>query len=555
MKGFVVENKLKLEPRSVLFIILPYLVKDFESGNNNTRSMLAFPYGALSIISYIKKNSKVETFIKILDLNLYPENQWEYVTKSALIENKPDIVGLSLMFDSSYAYLKWTSELVKGYNKNIVVLVGGNSATVSWSMIPKEQLAIDALCYGEGELPMLHLVESINIREQLDLNPVWVTSNKLVYGFSPKSEFLSNLNDVIDLDYNLIDIDSYGMKEAFSPFSSINEPGKIKQFFITTSRGCPFKCVFCAGASLHGRKVRYADVNVLIDHIKHLVDEYGMKVLTLYDDQLLINRKRAKEFFKRLAEFKIRVETPNGLSVAYIDEEMAAMMKIGGIDTAVLAIESGSERILRDVVHKPLRLDKVKPVVEILHRNDMFVHGYFVVGLPGEFEEDRVETLRFIREVELDWANFNLATPLRGSELYRMCVEKGYIDQNYGIGELGMHDYVINAPNLSPQLIKQRRYLMNLDINFVNNRRMRIGDYRIAEASFRDVSNRYQNHAFAFYFLAKSLIALGKDKEEIEQALVKVRKIVDNDPMWCEYFTYFGIQDYRDVSQIMKDVS
>ena len=65
-----------------------------------------------------------------------------------------------------------------------------------------------------------------------------------------------------------------------------------------------------------------------------------MNVLTIYDDQLLLNYKRAKEFFRILAKYDLRVETPNGLTVAYIDEEMAALMKAAGMDTVQLAISS-----------------------------------------------------------------------------------------------------------------------------------------------------------------------------------------------------------------------
>ena len=71
--------------------------------------------------------------------------------------------------------------------------------------------------------------------------------------------------------------------------------------------------------------MRYASLEVIEDHIKYLVDTYSMNVLTIYDDQLLLNHKRAKEFFRILAKYNLRVETPNGLTAAYIDDEMAAL--------------------------------------------------------------------------------------------------------------------------------------------------------------------------------------------------------------------------------------
>lgn len=527
--------------RSILFIVLPYLIWSKGSKNNNTRSVLAFPYGVLSIASYIKAKATAKPSVSILDLNLYAEEEIPEVIIQALTENQPDIVAISMMFDSSYKHLNWVAKQIKDHDNKITVVLGGSAATVSWNMILHEQECVDALCYSEGEYPLCQLIEADNISETLANNSVWVTRKSLAANQPPQPRYVDNLNEVVNVNYELIDVESYSMKEAFSPFSSIKESGEARQFFLVTSRGCPFKCVFCSGPSLHGKNIRYADVDVLITHVKYLVEKYRMNVLTIYDDQLLFNRARAKEFFRRLAEFKIRLETPNGLSVAFIDEEMAELMKAAGLDTIPLAIESGSRRMLNEVIHKPLRLEQVKPVVEMLHHNNIFVQGYFVVGIPGEQEADRIETVRFIKEVGLDWAGFNLATPLRGSELYKICKENGYIDPNFGIGDLGMHDYVIKAPGLEPADIKRKRYLMNLDVNFINNHRIKVGDYEVAILCFKDVIARYENHAFAYYCLAKALAALNEDKQQIKRAMDKVEEIISQDGVWQEYFEHFGI--------------
>ncbi len=530
------------KPVTVLFIMLPYLVKSKEINSNNTRSVLAFPYGLLSIASYVKANAKGEPDINILDLNLYAESEMPEVIQQHLDKLQPDIVGMSMMFDFSYRHLNWVSKQIKKHNSRILIVIGGSAATVSWNMILHDQEYVDALCYTEGEYTMCRLVDSENASETLVNDPAWVTKKSLTEERIPQPRYVENLNEVINIDYSFVNTKLYGMKEAFSPFSSIRNSIDVRQFFLVTSRGCPFKCVFCAEPSFHGKRMRYADVDVVIKHVKYLVENYGMNVLTLYDDQILLNRSRAKELFRRLAEFKIRVETPNGLSVAFIDEEMAMLMRGAGIDTVPLAIESGSSRMLHDVIHKPLRLDQVKPVVSYLRHNNIFVQGYFIVGLPGEREEDRDETVRFIKEVGLDWSGFNLATPLRGSELYRICKENGYIDSKYGIGDLGMHDYAIKAPGLDPEYIMRKRYLMNLDVNFVNNYRMKVADYKMARLCFEDVIARYENHAFAYYYLAKALQALNEDPQKVKQTLDRVYEIISKDNVWQEYFDYFRIE-------------
>jgi len=524
--------------RNILFIILPYLVQRKETKGNNTRSVLAFPYGVLSIVTYLKTQVGDKVNIQVLDCNLNYGRDFILVIKEKLNEFKPDVVGLSMMFDNSYKHLKHISAVVREYNNNIVIVLGGSATTASYVSIMKEQEDIDGICFYEGEIPFLRMVNSKNMLDFLENNISWITKKSLSAGRIPQKTLVQNLDDVINIDYSFIDVSGYAMREAFSPFAGKREPGK--QFFLVTSRGCPFNCSFCMHSSDSDKSMRYASVDEIIKHLRFLVSKYDMNILTIYDDQLLLNKKRAKQLFKELAQFNFRIECPNGLSTAFMDEELIKLMKNAGMDSVCLAIESGSPYVLNKIVHKPLRLEQVKPVVDYLHRNNIFTEGYFVVGLPGEREEDRDETVRFIKEVGLDWGNFNLATPLRGSELHRICKENGYIDGNFKIGDLGMDDYVIRVPGIDPEYIKRKRYLMNLDTNFVNNHRMKVGDYKMAALCFKDVIARYENHAFAYYYLSKALHALNED-QKAQDAMDKYREILEKDNTWKEYAKYFNI--------------
>src|SRR6185312_15808022 len=136
--------------------------------------------------------------------------------------------------------------------------------------------------------------------------------------------------------------------------------------------------------SFHGANMRYVTVDVAVDHLKRLQERYGMNVLTIYDDQILMNKPRAKEFFAKLAPMKIRVEMPNGVTLSYIDEEMAHLMKNAGVDTIFLAIEHGSKRVLKEIIRKPISFSRIKPVIQTLQAEGIYCQGFFVIGLPGE---------------------------------------------------------------------------------------------------------------------------------------------------------------------------
>jgi len=524
----------------ILFAIPPYLGDKIEAIRpGKLRSFFAFPYGVLCLASYINKATDGAHEIKIIDLNQY--NVAEGLTKfaDALEEFEPDIVGISVMFDVSYKYVAGLAAAAKAANSDATVVLGGAAVTTAWDIILSDQPFVDALCYSEGELALVNLLQSDDLQKELLADP-WVTRQSMAERRKPKTKTMEDLNDVIAIDYSFTDADQYGMIEAFSPFRKAIEQ-EVKQFFIVTSRGCPFKCVFCAEPTLHGGSMRYASLEVIEEHVKYLVDSYGMNVLTIYDDQLLLNHKRAKEFFRILAKYNLRVETPNGLTAAYIDDEMAALMKAAGMDTVQLAIESGTEHMLRNVIKKPLRLSKVAPVVELLHKHGLFVQGFFVMGIPGEREQDRIETTQFIKDVGLDWGSFSLASPIRGSELYDICIKNKYIPENMKIGEFEIGTYIIRAPGLDPETLPQKSYRMNLDVNFINNRRMRVGDYQVAARCFEDVIERYREHAFAHYFLARAYEKISGNDEKVKENMRLYEAIVAKNETWRSHAIHFGL--------------
>lgn len=528
--------------RSVLFVVLPYLERKKDATKAKTRSFMAFPYGVLSIATYLRNKAAVMPSMKIVDLNSYTSDRYAEVLEQAIESLQPDIVGISMMFDQSYKHVAAIARQAKRARPSVKVIIGGAAATTAYEEIITDQPDIDALCYSEGEAAMLSLINSENLDDAFMSDP-WVTRTALASGAKPVTVYVPHLNDVINVNYDLIDMSAYSMKEAFSPFASYRNRFDVRQFFLVTSRGCPFKCVFCAEPYLHGGTVRYADVDAIIAHVRLLVDKYGMNVLTFYDDQLLMAMPRAKELFRRLAEFKLRLEAPNGVTVVFIDDEMAYLMKQAGFDTLPLAIESGSNYVLHKIIKKPIRLDRVGPVVKTLQKNDIFVQAYFVIGLPGEREEDRIETVKCIKEWGVDWSGFSMATPLRGSELYKIAMEKGYIPPNMKLGEIEGNKYILNAPEIGlvPENISRQAYVMNLDVNFVNNRHMRIGEYQVAANCFAEVVERYGNHAFGHYFLAQAYKALHADPALIAENMQKYQELIGSDPEWRSYASEFGM--------------
>jgi anaerobic magnesium-protoporphyrin IX monomethyl ester cyclase len=523
--------------RSVLLVVLPSNLgaPQLDASKKTHRTYLAFPYGVLTIASYLKRFAAALGQVKILDLNLAGDDPPEALLARELAAMTPDIVGFSMSYDVSYPWLKALIAVVRDHNAEACVVAGGPAVTTAYAEILAD-CDLDACCYSEGEVALKELVEAEDMQTALARDP-WVKKDK-----RSAQPVYDDLDRIIDVDYGMVDVGAYSMKEAFSPFTKFTTSSK--QFFIVTSRGCPFKCVFCAEPSFHGANMRYVSVDRAVEHVASLKDRYGLSVLTIYDDQILMNKPRAKEFFAKLAPLNIRVEMPNGVTLSYIDKEMAALMKAAGVDTLFLAIEHGSKRVLKDIIRKPIAYNRIKPTIELLQAAGIYCQGFFVIGLPGETRAEREETRDAILDWGLDWASFAYATPLRGSELFHQCKANGWIDEKYlPLGALDMRKYVIRAPGIDPAEIESFVFNVNLDVNFVHNRNMRIGNFEVARRAFKELVERLPGQAFAHYFLARCDDLLAGDGGASYRLY---EQIVAESPVWREAAERFGLEIKHD---------
>lgn len=527
----------------MLLVVLPSSLRppERDATKKTYRTFLAFPYGVLTIASYLKRFAAALSEVEVLDLNLPSDHQPESLLARKLSAMSPDIVGFSMSYDASYPWLRSMATAVRSYDPNICIVAGGAAITTACAEVLAD-CDVDACCYSEGEIALKELVDAEDMATALTCDP-WVTKNKL-----RSAPVYDDLDRIIDVDYSLVDVPAYSMKEAFSPFTKFSTSSK--QFFIVTSRGCPFKCVFCAEPSFHGANMRYVSVDRAVEHIASLKDRYGLSVLTIYDDQILMNKLRAKEFFAKLAPLNIRVEMPNGVTLSYIDEEMAALMKAAGVDTLYLAIEHGSKRVLKDIIRKPIAYGRIKPTIELLQSAGIYCQGFFVIGLPGETRAERQETRDAILDWGLDWASFNYATPLRGSELFRQCKANGWIEEKYlPIGAIDMTKYVIRAPGIDPAEIESFVFNVNLDVNFVHNRNMRVGNFDVARRTFKELVERHPGQAFAHYFLARCDDLLTGDGSA---GYRRYEQIVAESPVWREAAGRFGLEIKHDDTATSK---
>jgi magnesium-protoporphyrin IX monomethyl ester (oxidative) cyclase len=119
--------------------------------------------------------------------------------------------------------------------------------------------------------------------------------------------------------------------------------------------------------------------------------------------------------------------TPNGAAIWALDEELIGLMRQAGCHHLTLAVESGSQDVLRNIIRKPLALSRVRPIVDACRSQGMGVSLFFVVGFPGERKADIQRTFDFAMSLDADQACFFTATPYPGTELFEQCLALGLL--------------------------------------------------------------------------------------------------------------------------------
>ncbi len=343
----------------------------------------------------------------------------EEITKRIREEN-PDFVGVTCLFSKIEEEVKTACRIAKSVNPNISTVIGGIHPTLFAEKLMKENPEIDFIIQKEGESRLLDLVNNFQDYKSID-GLVFRKDEKVI--INPPTR-IEDINKLPLPARHLIDMEKYIDVGLFSnPF-----PKKERVAQVLASRGCIYHCDFCSTPKFWG-KFRRRDAENILEEIIHLKDEYGIQEIQFRDDNLTIDRENALKLFRLMKPLKI--VWCSGVMLQALNEKMVKAMAESGCYKLTISPESGSERILRELMHKPLQLEQVKPKVDLLHKYGISTHSDFIIGYPGETREEIYQTFEFAKEIQTNSASFFIAGPCPGSPLYERCKKKGWLDQGW----------------------------------------------------------------------------------------------------------------------------
>ena len=462
--------------------------------------------------------------------------------KEKILRHKPVLVSISCLFSMASKVAHDVAAFVKKIDGNSKVLMGGGYPTNS----TKETLLdhnVDMVIVGEGEHAFKEIICSLDnySPENYFHNSAIATQKSINKEIKPRSDKIEELDNLPYPAWDLLNNPvSYitGTSREGSPVQGRARSYNLKEkrcVSLYTSRGCPFYCTFCASHTIHGRKLRLHSLEHIFTEIDKLVKAYDINLLLIEDDIFNFNRKRTIEFCKGLIDRwgnRFEIEFPNGIYIPTLDDEVVKWLSRAGLKDVHIAVESGHQYTLTNIVKKGgLTLEKIKKVVDILNKYDIIIRNFFIIGFPGETKEMIKKSLQFAADLNSDWSCIFIATPIHGSDLYKMAHEEGYL----GNGKSKLENQhrlqaTIETKDFTTKEIEELQYDANLQINFMNNRNLINKRYDRAEALYGDLIRLYPDHLFGNYCYWQSLVGQNKlkDSKIIENKLRVLLKNSNN---------------------------
>jgi radical SAM superfamily enzyme YgiQ (UPF0313 family) len=346
-------------------------------------------------------------------------------------EFNPDFVGIT----GTTAVIADSYEIAdQCRKKGFKTILGG----VHVSVLPEEGLEhADFVVKGEGEDAMIKILSG-------NAEPGIVTG-----------EYIKNLDELPKLDRSLIDMKYYQKGKDRTPGTHLHfVPSNTKLSSILSTRGCPFNCIFCHN-SWRGLPVRMNSAKWIIEEIKELQNRYGTKAIFFMDDDFLFNKQRIRDFCRLYKEEGLKIIWGCQTRVTSVDEEILKLLKEANCKQITFGIESGNQRVLGMLKNNLTTVEQNKRAIKLVKDAGILSTGSFMIGNPGETEEEIEQTRKFIIENELDGFGVSITTPFPGTKLWEMCKAKGVIPNRINWREFNLNKLTFALNDIPPERMEK----------------------------------------------------------------------------------------------------
>ncbi len=352
----------------------------------------------LAYLAAVLEKAGVE--VKVLDfvVNPYSKGFMESVIHSYM----PDVVGatsVTMSFNNAIAVIKD----VKSITPDLLTVMGGPHVSFCAEDMMNAHPELDLVVMGEGEDTIIELIDAINNKK------AWNDIRGITY---------RNGNEIVETGRRTTWVDVNSLP---APARHLLPLGRYRalnmSISMTTSRGCPFKCIFCVGRKMVGAKVRYRNPKDVVDELEYL-SSLGFPQINIADDLFTANKRHCFDVCDEIIRRNFMPKWSSFARVDTVSVDVLKKMKQAGCTAVSFGVESGNPEILK-TIKKGITLEQVIAGVEMCNEAGIIPQASFILGLPGETPETMDESVAFgekLRKIGV-LHGYHLLAPFPGTEI------------------------------------------------------------------------------------------------------------------------------------------
>jgi len=361
--------------------------------NKNRLLEMRFPPLNLAYLAAVLKKNFDDIEVKIIFSDF----------EKTLNSFNPDVVGISSV-SQNYNTAKEYAKISKEYGRKVII--GGVHISSLPQSITKD---MDVAIIGEGENTIVELFKN-NFRKLEKIRGIAFRKNGNVV-INPPRELIKDLDSIPMPARDLLDIE--------------------KHTFMFTSRGCPYRCIFCS-SSRFWNKVRFHSAERVVKEMKLLVDNYSVKYIEMFDDLFIADKKRLEEIAVLMKKEKVNVKIGCSARANMVDDKTMSLLKKMNVSKIVLGLESGNERILTYLKgiggQSTVTVEQNYNAVRLANKYGILVNAGFVIGSPDETESEIMDTYKLAATSGVNHFETYVLTPLPGTPIWDLAKKKGLVD-------------------------------------------------------------------------------------------------------------------------------